>query len=60
MTSGGPVKASYTFVYHIYQNAFVDFKMGQACASSVILFFIILIITLIQMYGSKRWVNYDE
>ena len=60
MTSGGPVKASYTFVYHIYQNAFVDFKMGQACASSVILFFIILIITLIQMYGSKRWENYDE
>ena len=30
MTSGGPVKASYTFVYHIYQNAFVDFTLGQA------------------------------
>ncbi len=60
MTKGGPVKASYTLVYHIYQNAFVDFKMGRACAASMLLFVIILIITLIQMYGSKRWVNYEQ
>lgn len=60
MTKGGPIKASYTIVFHIYQNAFVDFKMGRACASSMILFVIILIFTLIQMYGSKRWVNYEQ
>ncbi|WMJ90417.1 carbohydrate ABC transporter permease [Anaerocolumna sp. MB42-C2] len=60
MSKGGPMKASYTLVYHIYQNAFVDFKMGRACASSVILFVIILTITLIQMYGSKRWVYYEQ
>lgn len=60
MTQGGPMKASYTLVYHIYQSAFVEFKMGSACASSMILFVIILIITLIQMYGSKRWVNYEQ
>ncbi len=60
MTKGGPVKASYTLVYHIYQNAFVDFKMGRACAASMMLFVIILLITLIQMYGSKRWVNYEQ
>ena len=60
MTKGGPVKASYTLVYHIYQSAFVEFKMGRACAASMILFVIILIITMIQMYGSKRWVNYEQ
>ena len=60
MTKGGPMKASYTLVYHVYQNAFVDFKMGRACAASMILFVIILAITLIQMYGSKRWVNYEQ
>lgn len=60
MTKGGPMKASYTLVYHVYQNAFVDFKMGRACAASMILFIIILLITLIQMYGSKRWVNYEQ
>ena len=60
MTKGGPMKASYTLVYHVYQNAFVDFKMGVACAALMILFVIILAITLIQMYGSKRWVNYEQ
>lgn len=60
MTKGGPVKASYTLVYHIYQTAFIDFKMGRACASSMLLFLIILAITLIQMYGSKKWVNYEQ
>lgn len=60
MTQGGPMKASYTLVYHIYQGAFVEFRMGSACASSMILFLIILFITLIQMYGSKRWVNYEQ
>lgn len=60
MTKGGPVKASYTLVYHIYQSAFVEFKMGRACAASMILFVIILAITMVQMYGSKRWVNYEQ
>ena len=60
MTQGGPMKASYTLVYHIYQGAFVEFRMGGACAASVILFAIILAITMIQMYGSKRWVNYEQ
>ncbi len=60
MTSGGPVKSSYTLVFHIYQNAFVNFRMGSACAASMILFLLILIITLIQMYGSKKWVNYEQ
>ncbi len=60
MTHGGPVKASYTLVFHIYQNAFVNFRMGEACASSMILFVIILMITILQMHGSKRWVNYEQ
>ncbi len=59
MTEGGPARASYTFVYHIYQNAFVNFKMGNACASAIVLFVIIFVITMIQNSLSKRWVNYD-
>ena len=34
--------------------------MGRACAASMILFVIILAITMVQMYGSKRWVNYEQ
>ncbi|KWX74436.1 sugar ABC transporter permease [Paenibacillus riograndensis] len=60
MTNGGPAKASYTLVYHIYQQGFIDFKMGQSAASAMILFVIILIFTLIQFKMSKRWVHYGE
>ncbi|UQZ32832.1 sugar ABC transporter permease [Paenibacillus sp. PK3_47] len=60
MTNGGPAKASYTIVYHIYQQGFIDFKMGQSAASAMILFCIILVFTLIQFKMSKRWVHYGE
>ncbi len=59
MTSGGPAKASYTMVYHIYELAFVDFSFGKSSAAAFILFAIILVLTLIQMYASKRWVHYE-
>lgn len=59
MTEGGPAKASYTFVYHIYSSAFVRYNMGSATASAMVLFVIILAITLFQMKMSERWVNYD-
>ncbi|TDG00825.1 carbohydrate ABC transporter permease [Paenibacillus piri] len=58
MTGGGPAKASYTIVYHVYQLAFVEFTFGKSAAAAVILFAIILTLTLIQMHMSKRWVHY--
>ncbi|MBO0995191.1 carbohydrate ABC transporter permease [Bacillus sp. SD088] len=60
MTSGGPAKASYTLVYHIYETAFVNFRMGESSAVAMILFVIILIFTLIQFGASKRWVHYES
>jgi multiple sugar transport system permease protein len=59
MTGGGPAKASYTMVFHIYQSAFVEFTFGRSAAAAVILFFIIMTFTLVQMYFSKRWVHYE-
>jgi multiple sugar transport system permease protein len=60
MTGGGPGKASYTLVYHIYDNAFVDFKFGASSAAAMILFVIILIFTLVQFRLQKRWVHYED
>lgn len=60
MTMGGPAKSSYTIVYHIYELAFVNFRMGESAAAAMILFAIILIFTLIQFKVSKRWVHYEE
>ncbi|MFS1009934.1 carbohydrate ABC transporter permease [Enterococcus casseliflavus] len=60
LTRGGPGKASYTLVYHIYQQAFIDFRFGSSAAGAVILFVAILVLTLIQFYVQKRWVHYEE
>ncbi|OAK72251.1 carbohydrate ABC transporter permease [Lederbergia galactosidilytica] len=60
MTNGGPAKASYTLVYHIYETAFVNFRMGESSAAAMILFVIILIFTLIQFKFSDRWVHYES
>lgn len=57
--SFGPMEqAARTMVYGIYQKAFVYSRMGYASAEAVILFAIILIITLIQFWGERKWVYY--
>lgn len=60
MTSGGPAKASYTIVMHIYQNAFQYFNMGTASTSAVMLFVVILLVTLVQFRMQKKWVYYES
>ncbi len=60
MTQGGPAKASYTIVFHIYDQAFVDFTMGKSSAAAIILFFVILIFTLVQFKLQDRWVFYEK
>lgn len=42
-----------------YQNAFVYGYKGYAAAISIFMFVIIMIITAIQLWGQKKWVNYD-
>lgn len=42
-----------------YQNAFVYGYKGYAAAISIFMFVVIMIITAIQLYGQKKWVNYD-
>jgi len=60
MTGGGPGKSSYTLVYLIYNQAFVEFNMGRASAVAMILFAVVMIVTLIQFMASKRWVHYES
>ncbi len=60
MTGGGPGKASSTMVFHIYETAFVDFSFGLSASVAMILFGIILLVTLFQFWGQRRWVHYDD
>ncbi|MDR1400597.1 MAG: sugar ABC transporter permease [Treponema sp.] len=58
-TKGGPGRATTVLVFRIYREAFNNWKMGYASAIAYFLFVIILVITLIQWQGQKRWVNDD-
>ncbi|TLS50625.1 sugar ABC transporter permease [Paenibacillus antri] len=59
MTGGGPGNASRVLVFHLYDYAFQDFSFGRSSASAVLMFLIILVLTLIQMRISRRWVHYE-
>lgn len=48
LTSGGPRESTNLIVYEIYQQAFSYGHFGFASAQAIILFFLILIVTIIQ------------
>ncbi|HSM54895.1 MAG TPA: sugar ABC transporter permease [Candidatus Sulfomarinibacteraceae bacterium] len=61
MTDGGPVyPASATYVYHLYQLAFRNFRAGYASAFAILFFIVIIAITLFQIKFSERWVQYGD
>lgn len=60
MTSGGPARASYTMVYHVYEMAFQRFEFGASAASAMVLFSIILLFTLVQFSYARKWVHYED
>ncbi|MDY0410203.1 carbohydrate ABC transporter permease [Virgibacillus soli] len=56
MTGGGPGYATETLVHLIYKTGFRDFEFGLAAAQSVVLFFIIFIISIFQF----RVLNHED
>ncbi len=58
MTEGGPARSTSVLVHYLYQNAFEYFKMGNASAIAYILFFLVFLITMLQMKFSDNWVIY--
>jgi multiple sugar transport system permease protein len=60
MTNGGPADATLFYVYYLFNNAFASFKMGYASAMAWLLFALVLVLTLLQMRLSKKWVHYEQ
>jgi multiple sugar transport system permease protein len=58
MTGGGPANATYFYLLYLYRNAFNWFDMGYASALAWFLFLLILVLTLIMLRTSARWVYY--
>jgi multiple sugar transport system permease protein len=59
MTGGGPRRATYFYMLHLYNNAFQWLKMGYASSLAWVLFFIILGLTLLVLRSSSAWVFYQ-
>lgn len=58
MTMGSSSYANTSMVMEIYSNAFGSYKFGYAAAQSMVLFVLILLITLLNFWGQKKWVHY--
>lgn len=54
----GSAYSLYTVVYYLYDAFFVQWKLGRAAASAVILFAIVLVLTMIQLFIQRKWKNY--
>ncbi|WP_274361856.1 carbohydrate ABC transporter permease [Paenibacillus thermotolerans] len=59
ITRGGPDWNSYFYVYYLFNTAFAQFRMGYASAQAWILFIVIFALTLLALWGSKRFVYYE-
>lgn len=58
MTGGGPAGASQVVVGQIYDLTFRYGQAGDASALSWLLFALILLVTLVQVRGQRKWVHY--
>ncbi len=59
MTNGGPNNATLFYALYLFRNFFDYFKLGKASALAWVLFVILLAVTGIQFWGSRKWVYYD-
>lgn len=59
MTKGGPLESTNLLVYSIYREFYFNGKYGFAAAQSIMLFFIMLILTILQFAFVERKVFYD-
>ncbi|WP_338789376.1 sugar ABC transporter permease [Metabacillus sp. FJAT-53654] len=59
LTKGGPVESTNVIVYSIYKDAFINYNVGSASAQATILFFCILVITILQFKLGERKVHYQ-
>lgn len=56
LTDGGPANSTTMMTYEIYKSAFREFRMGYACAQSLVLFILLMAFTLVnrRIMGGTR------
>jgi multiple sugar transport system permease protein len=58
LTQGGPNYSTYTFVMHLFANAFQYFQVGYGAALAWVLFLITMLLSMIVIRTSSYWVFY--
>jgi multiple sugar transport system permease protein len=59
LTQGGPETSTTVLVYYLYQQAFQFHHFGYGATLSLLLFFIVLVLTVIQWRMRRRWVFHE-
>jgi multiple sugar transport system permease protein/sn-glycerol 3-phosphate transport system permease protein len=58
LTRGGPIDATTTLIYYLYEVGFIAFKAGHAGVAAVFQFVLLFIITMLQIRYLERRVTY--
>jgi sn-glycerol 3-phosphate transport system permease protein len=59
MTSGGPMDSTNVIVFSIYRQFYFNGQYGLAAAQSIMLFFVMLALTIVEFRGLERKVHYS-
>jgi len=54
MTQGGPVRSTSVFVYAIYEQVFLNLRVGRASALTVVFFLLLMLLTGLQLAAWRR------
>jgi multiple sugar transport system permease protein len=60
MTGGGPDDSTLFYAFYLFNHAFSYFNMGYASAMAWLLFIVVILLTVLQTWVSKRWVYYEH
>ena len=58
ITSGGPAQATEILVYKVFNDGFIGLDLGGSAAQSVILMFVVIVLTVLQFRYVERKVHY--
>jgi len=55
MTQGGPLQSTTSVLYLMYEDGFQSWNLGSASAVAFVLFFLLFLITRLQVALARRW-----
>jgi len=55
MTQGGPLQSTTSVLYLMYEDGFQSWNLGSASAVAFVLFFVLFLITRLQLMLARRW-----